>query len=92
MEEHCYIITYDLRVPGRNYNDLIDAIKHYAHWGHLTESSWAVVTNKTTVEIRDDLKRFLDANDRLIVVQSGRNAAWFKCLASDSWIRENIVK
>jgi len=92
MDQHCYIIMYDLRVPGRNYTELIDAIKQYPQWGHLTESSWAVITDKTPVEIRENLKRYLDTNDRLIVVQSGRNAAWFKCLASNSWIHENIIK
>lgn len=92
MEQHCYLIMYDLRVPGRNYRDLIDAIKRYPQWGHLTESAWAVLSNKSTVDIREDLKRYIDINDRLIVVQSGRNAAWFNCLASDSWIHENIVK
>ncbi len=92
MDEHCFIIMYDLRAPGRDYQDLINAIKKYKVWGHLTESAWAVVTNLSAVDIRNSLMKYMDANDRIMVVQSGRNAAWNKCRASDGWIHENIIK
>lgn len=92
MEEHCYIISYDLVAPNRNYTDLYNAIKRYSFWGRLTESTWAITSNKKTVEIRDELLPFIDKDDRLIVIKSGRSAAWTKVLASDSWLKQNIIK
>lgn len=92
MEEHCFLIFYDLRGADRDYADLIAAIKKYRFWGHLTESSWAVLSSKSAIEIRDELRKMMADEDRLMVVQSGRNAAWHKCLASDGWILDNIVK
>ena len=92
MEEHCYIILYDLVAPNRDYNGLYDAIKKYTFWGRLTESAWAITTNKSTVVIRDELLQYIDKDDRLIVIQSGRNAAWSKVLASDNWVKQNIIK
>lgn len=47
MHEHCYIVAYDLCQPGRDYSSLIAAIKSFSHWGKLTESTWAVVSDKS---------------------------------------------
>ena len=92
MEIHCYIISYDLCKPERDYTSLFQAIKAYQYWGRLTESTWAVVSPYNSVEIRDDLLRYIDDNDRLIVIQSGKSAAWTKVMASNDWVKEALVK
>lgn len=65
MEKH--LINYDLCNPGRNYDDLISAIKSYRLWAKICESCWAVKTNSTDAQIRDKLKQYIDANDKLFV-------------------------
>jgi len=90
-ERHCYLIMYDLCGVGKDYDSLISAIKKNESWGHLTKSTWAVVSHKTATEIRNELRHFMDQKDRLIVVRSGRAAAWSNCLASNSWIHDNII-
>lgn len=90
--EHCYIIIYDLCTPGQDYQELYSAIKSFPHWGKLTESAWAVVSDKSPADIRDYLRQLIDKNDRLMVVQSGCNAAWQNMIASNDWVRLNIVK
>lgn len=92
MEEHCYIISYDLVAPNRAYEDLYAAIKSYSLWGRLTESTWAIVTSQTHVEIRDFLKSHIDDNDRLIVIKSGKSAAWTNIMASNDWAKAQLVK
>lgn len=92
MEEHCYIISYDLSYPNRNYDTLIQAIKQFPIWGRLTESTWAVVAKDSAANIRDLLMKYIDEDDKLIVIRSGRNVAWTKCLADSNWIKENLVK
>lgn len=93
MEEHCYIVSYDLCTPGRsNYEELYAKLKSYAYWGKLTESTWAIVTTENSVQIRDSLRSTIDENDRLIVIKSGQEAAWIKTKATSEWVKTNIVK
>lgn len=89
---HCYIVFYDLRAPGRNYEDLYKAIKSYGTWGKLTESAWAIVTNEDSAQIRDYLMKYMDSNDRIMVIKSGQEAAWNNAKASNDWLQKNIVK
>ncbi len=91
MELHCYLIMYDLRAPGRDYNRLYDAIKSYGTWGKLTESSWAIVSSQSVEAIRNFLINYIDVNDRLIVVLSGRSAAWQNMMANTEWLKQNLV-
>ena len=91
MEEfHCFIVCYDLCQPGRNYDELYAALKNFHNWGKLTESTWAVVSQLTAVEIRDLLMRYIDSNDRLIVVKGGKSAAWNRMLAKNQWLIDNL--
>ena len=92
MVEHCFIVSYDLCQPGRDYSNLISAIKSFPSWGKLTESTWAVVSDKTASEICSFLINYIDSNDRLIVVVSGKSASWIRMLADNDWIKQHIVK
>lgn len=89
---HCYVIIYDLRVPGRNYNNLYNAIKSYGTWGKLTESAWAIVTSDNHVQVRDYLMRYINSNDRIMVIKSGQEAAWNNIIANKDWLKENLIK
>ena len=40
-----YIVSYDLKNPGRDYTALYDAIKSIGEWQHPLESVWIVATN-----------------------------------------------
>ena len=87
----CYIITYDLVNPGRNYDALLLRIKSYAGWAKLGGSSYLIlVDNKTSVQIRDHLLEALDKNDTLYVGLMSNVAAWIG-LGEDvsNWIRNN---
>lgn len=86
----CYVITYDLKAPGRNYDSLIGAIKTYSKWAKVNESVWAVVTDKNSVQIRDHLASFVDPNDRLFVIKSGVEAAWRNSICKSEWLKENL--
>lgn len=85
----CYIISYDLRA-ARNYDVLYDAIKSYGTWAHITESTWAIVTTKTAVQVRDHLSSVMDQDDRLFVVKSGVEAAWKNVICKNQWLKDNL--
>ncbi len=61
------IITYDLNDPGQNYHDVLDFIKSYP-WAKLSESSYAIETNKSPNTIFNRISKFLDKNDTLYVI------------------------
>lgn len=90
-----YFVAYDLRKPDRNYEDLIKELKSFGTWWHQTGSVWIIVTSKTTVEVRDYLKQFIDTNDKLFVSRISNNWAatgfseqeynWIKSIPDVSW-------
>lgn len=85
------LITYDLRAPGRNYNELYEGIKALGSWWHCLDSNWIVSTNLTTVQVRDRLAVYLDGNDKLLVVALAGQGAWvgFDKECSD-WLAQNL--
>lgn len=85
----CYIISYDL-VNQRNYEELWEAIKKYPGWAKITESTWAVKTEHSAKQIRDDLSQFLDQDDRVFVIKSGIEAAWRNCICRNEWLQNNL--
>ncbi len=86
----CYIISYDLRAPNRDYDSLYTAIKQYSRWARINESVWAVVTDSSAMQIRDNLKSQMDGNDRLFVIKSGVEAAWSNAICKNQWLKENL--
>lgn len=86
-----YIISYDLRIPGQNYETLIARIKEYGKWARLGGSAYIIITERTAVEIRDYLIQPLDSNDKLFVGTLNAPAAW-NGLPEDvsNWLRNNL--
>lgn len=87
----CFIISYDLRAPYRDYNLLYNAIKSYGTWGRLTESTWAIVTDSTSEQVRNFLMNYIDVNDRLVVIKGGKEAAWIRAIANNDWLQQNLA-
>ncbi|MCA3761421.1 MAG: SinR family protein [Cutibacterium sp.] len=71
-----YVIGYDLNTPGQDYGELFEAIKSYGLWWHHLDSTWIIRTERSAVEVRDHLKRFIDKNDKLLVAKLTSEAAW----------------
>lgn len=61
------LITYDLNRPGQNYPKIKEYIDKFA-WAKLSESSYAIETNKTPNQVFSDLKNCIDSNDTLYVI------------------------
>lgn len=65
-----FSITYDLKLPGRNYSDLYDAIRDLGETQHPLESTWVVkVGDSITVDtVSEKLHSIIDERDSLFVV------------------------
>lgn len=87
-----YLITYDLKKPGRDYKSLMDAIRAYPSWAHVQLSVWMVQTDQTAVQIRDSLNRNIDSNDSLFVIAVGNESAWTNLDTEISdWIQSSLA-
>lgn len=87
----CFIITYDLRKPGRDYNSLYEALKSFGTWGKINESTWAIVSSLTSRQIYDFLSKHIDANDRIFIIKSGKEATWLNAIASTDWLKKHLI-
>lgn len=84
------IIEYDLRSPGRNYDELYKAIKSYGVWAHITESTWFIKTSESCVQVRDKLLAHMDGNDRIFVAALTGVAAWNNVLCDSEYLKKNL--
>ena len=95
-----FAITYDLRQPGRKYNELYDAIKNMAgegNWQHPMESFWVVamsdynIRNSTT--LYEEFRKYIDDNDSLFVVRidQGDRQGWMP-RGFWTWLKEKSNK
>lgn len=87
------VISYDITRDGNEnsvYAALYDAIKAYGTWARITDSCWAIKTERSAVEVRDALLRLLRPSDRLFVVLTAHIAAWSNTFCTNDWLKENI--
>lgn len=72
-----YLITYDLNEPGQDYQELYDAIETLdSNALRIADSVWVIDHSGSAKEIRNFLRQSIDDDDRLIVFQCGKEAAW----------------
>ena len=64
-----FVVSYDLRAPGRDYAELYKAIKSAAWWAHPLESVWIVACDLTAEQVFDRLHGHIDKNDGLMVLR-----------------------
>jgi hypothetical protein len=87
------LITYDLvgtDETSSDYKRLIEHLKSYPNWARVVLSVWVIRTGKTPVQVRDDVKSFLDANDRLFVATLTGAAAWSNVMCSNEWLKDHL--
>ena len=85
-----YSINYDLKVPGRDYSGLYEAIKATGRWWHYLDSTWIVVTNETASEIWRRLSNHVDKNDYLLIIEVTNNAQGWLPKEAWEWIHTNV--
>lgn len=85
-----YLIGYDLKAPGRNYDELYKAIKSLGAWCHPLDSTWIVKHSGPCPAIRDALSPHIDGNDSLLVVAlSGPWASFGLSTTVTDWLKNN---
>ena len=78
------LISYDLRIPGRNYEGVIAELKSALSWWHYLDSTWIIRTSLTMDEWNDRLRTKMDKNDSLLIIDV-TNCARQGWLVQDAW-------
>ena len=81
-------VNYDLRKPGRNYDDLYKALNSYSNI-HPMESCWIIKSTNSTSYIRDYLKTKLDSNDKLFVSKLDDWASFNFTQTEVNWLKQS---
>ncbi len=84
-----YLISYDLKAPNRNYDDLYAILKTAESWWHYLESTWLIYTSDGIEAWQMRIKSAIDNNDSFIIVdvtKQPRNG-WLPKKAWE-WIQE----
>lgn len=83
------LITYDLRKPGQDYKGFYQVIKNYA-WARLSESSYAIETDKSPETIYNELRHHMDDNDNLMVITL--TSPWYGYNGKDviDWLQKRL--
>jgi hypothetical protein len=63
-----YLVTYDLKQPGRDYQPVYHYLKKFIYCRGL-ESAWLVESTLAAATIGDTLKTLVDPNDVVLVVR-----------------------
>ncbi len=85
-----YLITYDLKTPGKDYNLLYDTIKSIGDNFHPLESTWFVKSSLPANSLYTTLRNVIDENDSLFFfffTKQGRQG-WIPKTAWE-WLTKN---
>ena len=80
------LVTYDLLQPGRDYKPVHDWLKKFTYCKGL-ESVWLLDTQWTASQVRDELKKLVDPNDRVFVCRLQGNWASLRYSCGD-WLND----
>ena len=83
------LVTYDLNKPGQDYKDLLKLVKSYAH-ARLSESSYAIITDKSADTVFEELKKYIDKNDNLLVINLNKPFAGRQAQEVLDWLTKNL--
>lgn len=69
-------ISYDLISPGQGYEKVIAAIKSLGSWAKVHYSLFYVSTEYSCQQAAEVVRKAMDANDKLIVIDA-KEAYWY---------------
>lgn len=85
------MVNYDLIGPDRDYPRLFSYLEALGSHTRPLRSMWLVRTFKSVTQVRDELKRFVDANDEVVVMDvTGDSWATNFSDTTTAWMKGNM--
>jgi len=63
------LVAYDLNRPHQDYANLYRRLEQVgSNWWHQLDSTWLIKTTLPEDQLRDELRRHIDADDELLII------------------------
>jgi hypothetical protein len=85
-----YVVSYDLRKPGKNYTGLIEQLQHSPRWWHYLASTWLISTSEGASQLYNRLAPHLDRGDSILIIEAGNRIQGWLPKDAWEWIRKEI--
>jgi hypothetical protein len=87
----CYIVSFEVLTPAAR-GQLVAALKTYSGYCPINANCWAVLSDKTPLDIHNHLRPTVQPTDRLFVIRSGTAAAWSNpyAEANNDWLKKQL--
>src|SRR5260370_41733116 len=85
-----HLIAYELDQPGQEYHPLTTRLKSLGA-AKIQYSEWILRSASSASDVRDDLKRFIDSNDSLLVAVLTGEAAWANLMVTNDQFKKLIA-
>lgn len=85
-----YVVSYDLRKPGKDYKGLWDELKNSPRWWHYLESTWLIATSENATQVHKRLRSHLDTGDNILIIQAGNNIQGWLPEEAWKWIKREL--
>ena len=85
-----YLVTYDLKKPGKHYESLHITLKTAVSWWHYLDSTWIIKSEQPVNYWSEKIRGVIDKNDNFLIVDITKQnrQGWLPKKAWD-WIRRN---
>ena len=83
------LVTFDSDKPGQEYSNLLDQIKSYSNV-RLSKSSYAIITDKTTGMVCEEMKQYLDIDDAIFIINLKRPYEVFGSKLAADWLKKEL--
>ncbi|MGD0036116.1 MAG: hypothetical protein ABSC53_02340 [Bacteroidota bacterium] len=84
------LVTFDPNKPEQDHSNLLDEIMSYSNI-RLSESSYAIITDKTPEAVCSDLNKFIDKNDNLYVITLKRPYDGYGPNLANDWLKKELT-
>lgn len=87
----CYIVAFEV-AKNEDKANLKSALKAYGTYCPINDNCWAIVTNSTAAQVRDNLMTKIPTTDKIFVIKSGVEAAWRNVYSdkNSAWLKEKL--
>ncbi len=83
------LVTFDSNKPGQDYSDLLDQIKSNSNV-RLSKSSYAIITDKTPGVVCEEMKRYIDTDDNIYIINLKRPYAGYGSELVTDWLKKEL--
>jgi hypothetical protein len=83
------LVTFDPHKPGQDNSNLLDKIMDYSNV-RLSKSSYAIITDKTPSVVCEELKKHINTNDNIYIINLKRPYAGYGSKLVTDWLMKEL--